>query len=85
MTAETVKEFMSQRPLEWQGNPRVPRADRVVPVVSNADGAAEGEDGEKKMTKNQLKKLAKEKQIAEKKAAKEKEKADKAAAAAEGQ
>lgn len=67
---------MAIRPLEWQGNPKVPRADLVVPVV-NADEAAAGasaEGGAEKMTKNQLKKLLKEQQIAAKKAEKAKQK-----------
>ncbi|KOS18536.1 Tryptophan--tRNA ligase [Escovopsis weberi] len=75
-TEEVVTQFMTKRPLSWNGNPRVQRADLVVPVVSKAEegagaagpeGAAEGE----KMTKNQLKKLLKEQQIAQKKAEKE--------------
>lgn len=74
---------MSQRKLEWQGNPKVPRADLVVPVQKEGDAAPAGEgEGEQKLTKNQLKKLLKEQQVAAKKAAKEKEKAEKAAAAA---
>lgn len=67
---------MAIRPLEWQGNPKVPRADLVVPVVK-ADDAAAGastEGGTEKMTKNQLKKLLKEQQIAAKKAEKAKQK-----------
>ena len=84
VTDAVVNEFMSTRPLEWKGNPRVPRADLVVPVTKSAgdeaDGAAAGDDG--KMTKNQLKKLLKQQQIAQKKAeqAKEKEAAPEAAA-----
>jgi tryptophanyl-tRNA synthetase len=58
---------MSVRPLKWRGNPRV---ERVVPVVENQTGDAV--DG--KLSKNQLKKLEKEKQIAAKKAAKAAEK-----------
>lgn len=74
-TDEVVNLFMSKRPLQWRGNPR---AERVVPVAGKPEeeregaAAAGGADG--KMTKNQLKKLAKEKQIAEKKAAKTREK-----------
>ncbi|KAI2643172.1 tryptophanyl-tRNA synthetase [Xylaria nigripes] len=67
-TDEVVKQFMSVRPLKWRGNPRV---ERIVPVAS--DPAAEGE-GDGKLSKNQLKKLEKEKQIAAKKAAKAAEK-----------
>ncbi|TQS31976.1 hypothetical protein Golomagni_07726, partial [Golovinomyces magnicellulatus] len=56
---EVVDQFMSTRPLEWNGNPKVPRADLVVPV--SADGGASGaaaqeDDGE--MTLSQRKKLA---------------------------
>ncbi|KAI0834599.1 tryptophanyl-tRNA synthetase [Hypoxylon sp. FL0890] len=72
-TEETVKHFMSVRPLKWGGNPK---AQRTVPVVENASAKpdGEGEGGETKLTKNQLKKLEKEKQIAAKKAAKAAEK-----------
>lgn len=67
---------MSVRPLEWKGNPNVPRADLVVPVTKPADGVASanaaGTSGE--MSKNQMKKLLKEQQTAAKKAAKAKEK-----------
>ena len=66
---------MSKRPLEWKGNPKV---ERVVPIMDNAgkEGAGDG-----KLTKNQLKKLEKEKMIAAKKAAKTKEKEGKGEAA----
>lgn len=79
MTDETVDHFMERRKLEYKGNPRAPI---VVPVIqSNAAGweAAPGEDG--KMTKNQLKKIEKQKQIEAKKAQKAKEKEEAAAAA----
>jgi tryptophanyl-tRNA synthetase len=56
---------MSVRPLKWRGNPRV---ERIVPVVENSDQAEGAGDG--MLSKNQLKKLEKEKQIAAKKAAK---------------
>ena len=75
---DTVKLFMSTRPLKWNGNPR---AQIVVPEI---DGAAEGEGSEGadgKLTKNQLKKLEKQKQIEAKKAQKAKEKEEAAAAA----
>lgn len=62
---------MSTRPLKWGGNPKV---QRTVPVVENASANPEGEGGDGKLTKNQLKKLEKEKQIAAKKAAKAAEK-----------
>ena len=79
VTDAVVDEFMATRPLEWKGNPKVPRADLVVPVnkpgEANADGAAVGGAADGKLTKNQLKKLLKEQQIAQKKAEKAKEKA----------
>lgn len=67
---------MSVRPLEWRGNPRLPRADLVVPVTKAADGAApDGEaSGSGELSKNAKKKLLKEQQIAAKKAEKAKEK-----------
>ncbi|KID91120.1 tryptophanyl-tRNA synthetase [Metarhizium guizhouense ARSEF 977] len=76
-----VDEFMSVRPLEWKGNPRVPRADLVVPVTKT-DGATPTGDaaGTGELSKNAMKKLLKEQQIAAKKAQKAKEKE----AAAEG-
>lgn len=72
---------MSVRPLEWKGNPRVPRADLVVPVTKT-DGATPTGDaaGTGELSKNAMKKLLKEQQIAAKKAQKAKEKE----AAAEG-
>ncbi|KAH8664229.1 hypothetical protein BX600DRAFT_464049 [Xylariales sp. PMI_506] len=71
-TDEVVDLFMSERPLTWRGNPRV---ERIVPVIANAAAQAGGTDGgEGKLTKNQLKKLEKEKMIAAKKAAKAAEK-----------
>ncbi|KAF7559774.1 hypothetical protein G7046_g4385 [Stylonectria norvegica] len=83
VTSEVVEEFMSVRPLEWQGNPSVPRADRVVPTSTTEAGAGDaagaGEGGEGKLTKNQQKKLLKEQQVAAKKAEKAKEKAAKEA------
>jgi tryptophanyl-tRNA synthetase len=83
VTDETVKQFMTPRPLTWRGNPRAP-APIVVPKV--ADGEAAGAEsapaeGEAKMTKNQLKKLEKQRQAEAKKAQKAKEKAEKKAAA----
>ncbi|KAI1753555.1 hypothetical protein F4782DRAFT_496833 [Xylaria castorea] len=66
-TDEIVQHFMSVRPLKWRGNPRV---ERIVPVSSNQ----EQEAGDGKPSKNQLKKLEKEKQIAARKAAKAAEK-----------
>lgn len=60
--------FFAQKPLQWRGS----STERVVPVVQ--DGAVAEGSGDGKMTKNQLKKLEKEKQIAAKKAAKAAEK-----------
>ncbi|KAI1166297.1 tryptophanyl-tRNA synthetase [Nemania serpens] len=66
-TDDVVKHFMSTRPLKWKGNPRV---ERIVPVSSDqTEGTGDG-----KLSKNQLKKLEKEKQLAAKKAAKAAEK-----------
>jgi tryptophanyl-tRNA synthetase len=78
---ETVKLFMQIRPLSWKGNPRAPV---VVPKVVE-DGTKEGEggEGEGKMTKNQLKKLAKMKEVEAKKAQKKAEKEGQAAAKVE--
>ncbi|PHH84682.1 hypothetical protein CDD83_1551 [Cordyceps sp. RAO-2017] len=73
VTEAVVDEFMSARPLEWKGNGRVPRADLVAPVIGSAEGKAEGGEGaDGKLSKNQLKKLLKEQQIAQKKAEKAK-------------
>ncbi|KAM6488550.1 tryptophanyl-tRNA synthetase [Trichoderma sp. SZMC 28011] len=83
VTDEVVKQFMAVRPLEWQGNPKVPRADLVVPVVKADEAAASTEGGPEKLTKNQLKKLLKEQQIAAKKAEKAKQKEEGATKAAE--
>lgn len=66
ITDETVELFMSRRPLKWRGS------DQLAALASRPkDGAAAGEgEGDGKMTKNQLKKLEKQRQTAEKKAAK---------------
>jgi tryptophanyl-tRNA synthetase len=69
-TDEVVDVFMSRRPLKWKGNPKV---ERIVPVSVDSSTKTEG-DGDGKMTKNQLKKLEKEKWAAAKKAAKAAEK-----------
>lgn len=58
---------MSVRPLKWKGNPKL---ERIVPVSSNQEEGA----GDGKLSKNQLKKLEKERQIAARKAAKAAEK-----------
>lgn len=69
---EDVKLFMERRPLDYKGNPRAPI---VVPKVEGEAGAGE-DGGDGKLTKNQLKKLEKQKQIEAKKAQKAKEKAE---------
>lgn len=81
---DVVKTFMSVRPLEWNGNPKIPRADLVVPVTKGGAAGADGETGDGKLTKNQLKKLLKEQEIARKKAEKQKEKEAKTAGPADG-
>lgn len=75
---EIINEFMRERPLEWVGNPN-PIA--TAQPTNAGEALAGANEGAGKLTKNQEKKLAKERQIAEKKAQKEKEKADAAAAA----
>lgn len=70
VTEEVVDEFMALRPLEWKANPN-PK--RKVPIGGPATTQASGEaEGVAKLTKNQEKKLAKQRLIDEKKAAKEK-------------
>ncbi|CAJ2507594.1 Uu.00g087800.m01.CDS01 [Anthostomella pinea] len=71
-TDDRVKLFMSVRPLKWEGNPKVKR---TVPLTGESSTIGEGgEGGDGKLTKNQLKKIEKEKAIAAKKAAKAAEK-----------
>ncbi|KAI0023657.1 tryptophanyl-tRNA synthetase [Xylariomycetidae sp. FL0641] len=70
-TDDVVKQFMSIRPLKWRGNSR---AERTVPVVDNSSKEEGGEGGDGKMSKNQLKKIEKQKQLAAQKAAKVAEK-----------
>lgn len=76
VTDDIVKDFMSLKKLRWNGNPN-------AIAVANPEGeCVEGKaavDGAPKLTKNQEKKLAKEKAIKEKKM---KEAAEKAAAKA---
>lgn len=76
---DTVELFMSKRPLKWVGNPRAPV---VVPKLVDGDAGEAKAEGDGKMSKNQLKKLAKQKEIEAKKAQKEKEKQEQAAATA---
>ncbi|KAK0635748.1 hypothetical protein B0T17DRAFT_612569 [Bombardia bombarda] len=78
---EQVALFMGTRPLKWAGNPRAPI---VVPQVVQGGDAAAGEGGDGKLTKNQLKKLEKQRQIDAKKAQKAKEKEEQAAGAGAG-
>lgn len=77
---ETVRLFMDRRKLEWRGNPKAPLVVPVVAEQGNDEGEKPAASGE--MTKNQLKKLEKQREIERKKAAKAKEKAEAAAAAA---
>jgi len=74
VTDEVVEQFMSRRPLKWGGNPNPVVTVSTTEVKADGTGkdAGEGEGagGEVKMTKNQLKKLQKMKQTAEKKAQK---------------
>lgn len=76
---EVINEFMRERPLEWRANPN------PISAAGSQSAGIEGEvaelnfDGTPKLTKNQLKKIEKEKQIAEKK---ERQAREKAAAAA---
>ncbi|KAK6220146.1 tryptophanyl-tRNA synthetase [Colletotrichum tabaci] len=81
----TVDLFMARRPLVWGGSESL----KALPIREGAaaaggEGAEGAEGGDGKMTKNQLKKLEKQRQIEEKKAAKAKEKEAAKAAAAEG-
>ncbi|KAK4161937.1 hypothetical protein QBC43DRAFT_93067 [Cladorrhinum sp. PSN259] len=76
---DTVRLFMSTRPLKWGGNPR---AQIVVPMVEGIVSGEGAEGGDGKLTKNQLKKLEKQKQIEAKKAQKQKEKEEAAVPAA---
>ena len=71
VTEETINEFMRERSLQWGGNPNPIRAPGSEQPAGESAPAGEGAG---KLTKNQEKKLLKEKQIAEKKAQKEKEK-----------
>jgi tryptophanyl-tRNA synthetase len=72
VTEEIIDQYMALRPLEWKANPNPIKARQLEGQSSEAPA-----DGAPKLTKNQEKKLAKEKMIAEKKAAKEREKAQK--------
>lgn len=67
VTDEMVDHLMSVRPLEWKGNLNAKKVGGKTKEGEAAEGTAEG--GEK-LTKNQLKKLEKQKMIDTKKAAK---------------
>ena len=71
VTDEVVEQYMARRPLKWGGNPNPIAVVSTTAVQPDGDAnEGEGEGGEVKMTKNQLKKLQKLKQAAEKKAQK---------------
>ncbi|KAH8685883.1 tryptophanyl-tRNA synthetase-like protein [Tricladium varicosporioides] len=76
VTDEIVHDFFSEKKLLFRGNPN--------PIASaKTEDVTEGSsDAPKELTKNQLKKIAKEKAIEEKRLAKLKEKEEKAAAVA---
>ena len=78
---EAVRQFMDKKPLSWKGNPRAPIVVPQIQKDGEAKAAEGGEGGDGKLTKNQLKKLEKQRQIEEKKAQKAKEAAEKKAAA----
>jgi tryptophanyl-tRNA synthetase len=69
-----IDSYMEVRPLEWTGNPNPIAAAAPAAPAAGSEVAGGSADVAPKLTKNQEKKLAKEKMIAEKKAAKEKEK-----------
>ncbi|KAG6359407.1 hypothetical protein INS49_012928 [Diaporthe citri] len=75
VTDEVRDHFMAIRPLECKGNPK---AQIELPIRAKAaaggEGAGEEGAGDGKLTKNQLKKLEKQKQIEAKKLAKAQEK-----------
>ncbi|KAG9239641.1 tryptophanyl-tRNA synthetase-like protein [Amylocarpus encephaloides] len=75
VTDEVVADFFARKKLQWVGNP--------TPIVTaKAPGEGEGVvEGEEKMSKSQLKKIAKEKMIAERDAERKAVKAVKAAGA----
>lgn len=77
VTEEVVDEFMAVRPLnDCTANPKAPISLPIRPkaAASSATDGAEGQAGDGKTSKSQLKKIEKEKQIAAKKAAKALEK-----------
>lgn len=78
VTDETVAHFMTKRELEWPGKASLKAA--AQPTSAQAEGG-EAAEGDGKLTKNQLKKLEKQKQIEEKKKQKAAEAEAKKAAA----
>lgn len=77
VTEEVVDEFMAVRPLnDCKGNPKAPVTLPIrakAPANDAADGA-KGQAGDAPLSKNALKKIQKEKEVAAKKAAKAAEK-----------
>jgi tryptophanyl-tRNA synthetase len=69
VTDELVKEFMSVRSLQWRGNPNAQASAGSSGETSDVK-TEDGGEGTGKLTKNQEKKLAKQRMIEEKKAAK---------------
>jgi tryptophanyl-tRNA synthetase len=79
VTDELLDEYLKPRQLEWRGNPRVERKKEEAVEAKESKGkggeaATMGED-DKPMTKNQMKKLAKQEEIERKKREKEAAKA----------
>jgi len=74
---ELIKDFFAEKPLQFRGNSNAVKK----ATEENEDAGPALVEGQGRLTKNQEKKLAKEKAIAERKAAIAAEKAEKAAAA----
>lgn len=68
VTEEVVNEFMALRSLEWKANPSPTKPENAGKDL-NEQGVELAADGSTKLTKNQEKKLAKQRLIDEKKAA----------------
>jgi tryptophanyl-tRNA synthetase len=78
VTDEIVDEFMRVRPLVCHGNPNAKKTTTLDEVHGGKGGGAGGQEGEGSgMTKSQLKKLAKQREIEEKKRRKAEEKKQK--------
>ncbi|RKF74007.1 Tryptophan--tRNA ligase, cytoplasmic [Golovinomyces cichoracearum] len=72
VTDETVKDFMTRKPLQWKGNANCEVSVKSVKGSADESSSMKEKNPEKepeKVTKNQAKKLAKMKAIEEKKAA----------------